>query len=104
MSKQQELTEKLFRVFRPHFIHVENESHRHSADYGGESHFKVVLVSDKFDELRRVARHKLVYQCLAREFTGEIHALALHTFTLLEWQARNGRIPQSTDCLGGGHR
>ena len=103
MSKQQVLTEKLSQEFRPHFIHIENESHRHHADRGGESHFKVVLVSDKFNELSRVARHKLVYQCVAQELADGLHALALHTFTLAEWRARDRRIPQSTNCLGGGH-
>ncbi|MDG2960765.1 BolA/IbaG family iron-sulfur metabolism protein [Bisgaard Taxon 10/6] len=103
MSKQQALTEKLSQEFRPHFIHIENESHRHRADRGGESHFKVVLVSDKFNELSRVARHKLVYQCVAQELADGLHALALHTFTLAEWRARDRQIPQSTNCLGGGH-
>ncbi|ABR73972.1 transcriptional regulator [Actinobacillus succinogenes] len=103
MSKQRNLTEKLSQEFRPHFFHIENESHRHSVNRDGESHFKIVLVSDKFDGLRRVARHKLVYQCLAQALSDGIHALALHTFTLSEWQARNRQIPSSTDCLGGGH-
>ena len=58
MSKQQELATKLSAEFEPHFLQVENESHMHSSGKGEDSHFKIVLVSAKFDGLRQVARHR----------------------------------------------
>ena len=103
MSKQAELTEKLFAQFQPHFLSVENESHLHSSDRGGESHFKVTIVSDKFNDVRRVARHQLVYQFLHDDLDAGIHALALHTFTLEEWHKLDKQIPVSTNCMGIGH-
>ena len=103
MSKQDYLTEKLSAEFQPHFLLVENESDMHSSDRGGESHFKVTIVSDKFNGLRPVARHQLIYQFLKNDIEMGIHALALHTFTQAEWECSGQKIPRSTDCMGIGH-
>lgn len=51
-----------------------------------------------------MSKQQALTEKLSQEFTDGIHALALHTFTLPEWQVRNGRIPQSANCLGGGYR
>ncbi|MDU8925527.1 BolA/IbaG family iron-sulfur metabolism protein [Pasteurellaceae bacterium LIM206] len=102
MSRQQILYDKILANLTPHFLTVENESHMHSSDRGGESHFKVVVVSDKFDGVANVARHRMIYQLLTREIAEGIHALALHTYTLAEWQTRGRHVPQSTNCLGHG--
>lgn len=48
MSKQQELEKRLIAEFQPHFVKIENESYMHSSGKGANSHFKIVLVSDKF--------------------------------------------------------
>mmetsp|Transcript_1164 Transcript_1164/g.2861 ORF Transcript_1164/g.2861 Transcript_1164/m.2861 type:complete len:130 (+) Transcript_1164:57-446(+) len=40
-----------------------------------ESHFKLKVVSDKFDGLRLVQRHQLVYALLADQFAAGLHAL-----------------------------
>lgn len=102
MSKQQELTDKLLAEFAPHFLHVENESYMHSSGRGADSHFKVVVVSDKFDGLRKVARHRLIYGLFEQELANGIHALALHTYTQEEWIALNETFPASPNCLGVG--
>ena len=44
---------------------------------GGESHFHVTAVSQRFAGLNRVARQRLVYGALADELAGPIHALSL---------------------------
>jgi len=51
--------------------------------------------------LRKVARHQQVYAALAAQLAGPVHALALHTYTAAEWQARQEAAPESPDCLGG---
>lgn len=102
MSVEQTISQKLTERFNPLVLHIENESHRHSSGRGSESHFKVVLVSDNFKEMRAVARHRAVYQCLAEELENGVHALALHLYTDDEWRAENGVIPASTNCLGHG--
>ncbi|NBI13881.1 BolA/IbaG family iron-sulfur metabolism protein [[Haemophilus] felis] len=103
MSKQMELTERLNQEFQPHFILVENESHKHSSGLGADSHFKVVLVSDKFEAVSKIARHRLVYQLLAEDLQQGIHALALHLYTPLEWEKCEAQFPKSPSCVGAKH-
>ena len=65
----------------PTILHIEDESAKHAghagARAGGETHYNVVLVSDRFAGLNRVARHRLVNEALAPEFGTGLHALAL---------------------------
>ena len=67
-----------FTLFSP-FCKVINKSHRHNVPAGSESHFKVVIVSDLFNDKRSVSRHRDVYQTLSHELDNGVHALALHT-------------------------
>ena len=101
MSVQREIEQQLTREFSPQFLEVNNESHQHSVPANSETHFRVVLVSDQFDNRRQVARHQLVYRALASQLAGPVHALALHTYTAAEWQARQEQAPVSPECLGG---
>ena len=78
-----------------------NESDQHNVPANSETHFKVVVVSPNFDSQRQVARHQSIYKLLDEELAGPVHALALHTYTLNEWQQRHGEAPLSPPCLGG---
>ncbi|MBN6071172.1 BolA/IbaG family iron-sulfur metabolism protein [Aggregatibacter actinomycetemcomitans] len=102
MTKQQELEQRLRQEFRPHFIAVENESYMHSSGWGADSHFKVVLVSDLFEGIGKVARHRKIYQFLAQDLQQGIHALALHLYTLSEWEVLGQQFPKSPNCTGVG--
>jgi len=52
-------------------------------------HFEAEVVSPSFEGKNMVQQHQMVYAALGdRMQTGEIHALALRTFTPAEWQAR----------------
>lgn len=82
-------------------LELENESHRHSVPPNSETHFKLVLVSEAFQGLMPVRRHQRLYQVLAEELQGPVHALALHLFTPEEWRARGGDVEASPDCRGG---
>ncbi len=100
MMIQQRITEKLTSRFSPVHLEVTNESHMHSVPPNSETHFKVLLVADCFEDKRLVQRHQQVYGALAEELAGGVHALALHTYTPDEWAAR-GKAPDSPQCLGG---
>ena len=101
MSIQQQISEKLAHALRPSFLEVVNESHMHAVPAESETHFKVTIVSNRFGELRPVARHQLVYRELSSELAGPVHALALHTYTESEWAAKGSQAPDSPDCKGG---
>lgn len=82
------------------FLQVENESYRHAVPVNSETHFKVVLVSDVFQGMPLIARHRLVNDIVNEELAGTIHALALHTYTPKQWLEKNRKSPDSGKCLG----
>ncbi|MGQ7845489.1 BolA family protein [Granulosicoccus sp. 3-233] len=55
---------------------------------GDGSKFEARVVSDAFEGLSTVKRHKLVYAVLDEHIkSGAIHALTIKTFTTDEWAA-----------------
>jgi len=101
MSMQTIIEKKLSGEFAVDYLQVENESHMHNVAPDAESHFKVTIVSNSFDEQMLIKRHRMVNQVLQQEMQ-QIHALALHTLTPQEWQARGGLVADSPKCRGGG--
>jgi BolA family transcriptional regulator, general stress-responsive regulator len=76
------ITEKLRKAFAPDSIRVEDESHRHEGHAGhrpgGETHFRLYIVSDAFRGKSRLERHRMINAALASELAGGVHALAIH--------------------------
>ena len=101
MSIQSTIEQKLAGEFDAAFLQVENESHMHNVAPGSESHFKVTIVSDSFRDQILNKRHRMVNKALQHELQ-QIHALALHTLTPEEWEARQGMVADSPKCRGGG--
>lgn len=85
MSVAETMSAKLTERFQPTRLVVADESQRHAghvgARPGGETHFNVTIVSPVFAGLNRVARQRLVYETLAAEIAGGVHALSLTTVT-----------------------
>ncbi|MGI2025852.1 BolA family protein [Endozoicomonas acroporae] len=98
---KENIIDKLNESLQNDLIDVTNESHLHNTPPGSESHFKVVIVSEAFEGKMPVKRHQMIYGLLADELREQIHALALHTYTPVEWQTRNQTAPTSPDCRGG---
>ena len=68
---------------------VVDESHHHAGHPGARSgggHFRIVVVSDRFEGKRLVERQRLVYAALSEEMGPDIHALSMKTLTPDEWQ------------------
>jgi BolA family transcriptional regulator, general stress-responsive regulator len=84
MSAEARLKEKLMVALNPVRLDVINESHMHaghrSSPGTGESHFRVLIVSDAFAGKSRVDRHRMVNEVLKGDVGGAIHALALATY------------------------
>ena len=61
----------------------ESEKHRGHAGFqeGGESHFIIKIISNDFEGLNKVKRHKLIYQILDFEIKNKIHALSIDAKT-----------------------
>ena len=101
MTMQQTIEHKITAGFAPAHLEVINESHMHSVPPGSESHFKLVIVSDRFSGEARVKRHQAVNKALSEELGGGIHALSMLTLTPDEWRQREGRVLKSPECHGG---
>jgi len=76
---------KLTAALAPDALIIEDESHLHAGHSGarpeGETHFRVRIVSAKFDGISRIERQRRVYAILAEELKGRVHALALSAQT-----------------------
>ncbi len=87
MDYQSRIEKKLIASLEPIEISVQDESSLHQGHSGahsdgkGQTHFKVMLVSDKFTGQSRLDRQRLVYKILALELQERVHALSLSTLS-----------------------
>ena len=49
-------------------------------------HFSIVVISDEFDSVSLVNRHRMIYSIFKDEITKEIHAMQIQTYTYKEWR------------------
>ena len=82
MSTRDVIINKLREAFLPESLAVADESHLHEGHTGhrpgGETHFRVYIVSPAFEGKSRVERHRMINSVLAAELSGSVHALAIH--------------------------
>ena len=96
---QDRIDAALVAAFSPKHFVVEDESHFHHR--GEQTHYKVIIVSDLFDGVSRVKRHQQVYAALG-DIMQQIHSLAIHAYTMSEWQREGlSTVPESPLCQGG---
>ena len=80
MSLAPEIQRRL-QVLQPLELEVVDESERHRghAGYreGGNTHWRVAIVSPRFAGASTVQRHRMVYQALGNLMNNPIHALAI---------------------------
>ncbi|MGH6959679.1 MAG: BolA family protein [Dongiaceae bacterium] len=88
MSIAATIESKLTAALQPTRVQVIDESELHKGHAGhrpgGQSHFRVEIVSAAFDGQSRIARQRRVYEILADELKAGVHALALKTLTPAE--------------------
>lgn len=76
------LTRKLVEAFTPDSVEVSDESHQHHGHAGhrpgGQTHFRVYIVSKAFSGKNRIERHRMINTVLADDLKNGVHALAIH--------------------------
>ncbi len=81
VSTADRITRRLTEAFAPTDLKVVDESHLHKGHAGhrpgGESHFRVKIAAAAFAGKTRLATHRMVYDVLADEIAGGVHALAI---------------------------
>ncbi len=98
---EQSISSKLSDALQPEHLEVLNESHMHKVAPGSETHFRVVVVSERFRGESRVGRHRMINALLNEELSQGVHALAIETYVSEQWQAREEKRQQSPKCRGG---
>jgi BolA family transcriptional regulator, general stress-responsive regulator len=82
MSTKDTITNKLREAFSPESLEVQDESHLHEGHAGhrpgGETHFRLYIVSSAFQGKSRIERHRMINVALAAELKDSVHALAIH--------------------------
>jgi BolA protein len=84
MSVESTIRQKLTQALQPTRLELTNESHLHAGHQGspgtGESHFRLLIVSDHFAGKSRLERHRLINGLLVAELKDKVHALAIKAY------------------------
>lgn len=88
------ITNKLKTEFSPTFLKIFNDSYKHASHHGikgakntTESHFRIEIVSDKFENKSQPIRHRMIYSLLKDEIEIDgVHALQMKTKTPKEFE------------------
>lgn len=95
------IRKKLTNTFQPAVLDVINESYMHSVPKGSETHFKVVVVADQFENLPLIKRHRLINETLQEELQTGVHTLSIVAKTPKQWEDSGGTVSKSPPCQGG---
>lgn len=84
--------QQLVAAFNPHTLAIYNDSHKHAHHKAmegvtsKETHFRLVISSDKFEGMRHLQRHREVNKILEHELKteGMVHALQIRALSIEE--------------------
>lgn len=99
--KEGKIKECLTKALTPVHLEIVNESYMHNVPKGSETHFKVLVVSDKFKGANLVGRHRMVNTLLKEELKEEFpHALSIVAKEPHEFSDEY-KLEASPNCRGG---
>lgn len=79
------IRQRLEAALAPLRLEVRDDSHKHRGHEGakaGGGHYRVLVVSDRFRDLNRIQRHRLVYQAVGEAMRADVvHALSIQALT-----------------------
>ena len=71
-------------------ISIDDLSYQHkSHNHNGGGHFKINIISDDFENVLLIDRHKKVYTILKDMIQNEIHAVSLNLLTVKEYSKKS---------------
>jgi BolA protein len=79
-DRVERIRQSLDAALSPSVLEVGDDSHLHAGHPGaasGGGHYRVKIVSERFEGLRLVMRHRLVYDAVHGMMHTDIHALAI---------------------------
>eukprot|EP00472_Partenskyella_glossopodia_P007119 CAMPEP_0197523120 /NCGR_PEP_ID=MMETSP1318-20131121/8120_1 /TAXON_ID=552666 /ORGANISM="Partenskyella glossopodia, Strain RCC365" /LENGTH=111 /DNA_ID=CAMNT_0043075707 /DNA_START=24 /DNA_END=359 /DNA_ORIENTATION=+ len=99
-SVQSQIEKKLSEKLKPLHLEVINESFMHNVPKNSETHFKVIVVSEQFNDVKHIQRHRIVNEVLSEELDGPVHALSIKAKTPAQWE-KSQKVDPSPSCRGG---
>lgn len=79
-DRKTEIERILSKALAPIELRVKDQSHLHAGHAGareGKGHFDVLIVSEQFDGVNRLTRHRMVYDALGSYLDNHVHALKI---------------------------
>ncbi|CAL4324555.1 BolA/IbaG family iron-sulfur metabolism protein [Buchnera aphidicola] len=90
----------LEKQFGKNKVFIHNESKKHNLLNRPFSHFKIIIISDKFIKKSLIIRHKEVYTLLSSVIdTYNIHGISIHTYTKEEFKNMKNNDFKSPHCI-----
>ena len=84
LERKKEITRRLREAFAPETLGVEDESYMHEGHEGakdGRGHFRVLIITDAFEDKTMIERHRMIYRELDEMMRLDIHALAIDAWS-----------------------
>ncbi|XP_011403178.1 PREDICTED: bolA-like protein 1 [Amphimedon queenslandica] len=95
---QATIEQKLNESMKPQYLKVINESYKHAVPKGSETHFNIIVVSEKFESMPLLQRHRLINSILEHELQTGVHALSIQARTVVQWKESGGKIQATPPC------
>ena len=90
MKRKTNIENLILKNYEPEFFSVLDVSEQHRGHQNFrenvESHFEIIIVSEKFQNLNRIDRHRMVNQSLREEFSSNLHSVIIKTYTIEEYK------------------
>ncbi len=78
------IRQRLTAALAPTELAISDDSHLHAGHAGareGKGHFSVQIISEQFEGLTTIRRHRLIYEALGDLMESDIHALSIDAQT-----------------------
>ena len=93
MNRKTKIEKMISDRFQPYFFSVNDVSEQHrghqSFKENVESHFEVIIVSQKFYDKNKILRHRMINAGLQKEFLSDLHSVSIKTYTIDEYKKTN---------------
>ena len=90
MKRKLKIEKIILENYNPDFYSVIDVSEKHRGHQNFreniESHFEIIVVSDKFIDVKRIDRHRMVNYSLKDEFCSDLHSVIIKTYTIEEYK------------------
>uniref|UniRef100_A0AC35GQK2 BolA-like protein n=1 Tax=Panagrolaimus sp. PS1159 TaxID=55785 RepID=A0AC35GQK2_9BILA len=101
-SRTETIKSLLSEKFKPIMLEVKCESDQHNVPKGSEMHFYVGVISEEFNGLSTLQRHRQISKLVYEQVPG-VHALRIHAKSPTEVSDLSD-APEAPKCLGGSRR